>query len=61
MAEIQTPPTITYDDQGDEVITFTSSHTLSDIVRWLMTNPVDAEEVHGMLGDELLKASKPSN
>lgn len=53
MAEIKTPPFREMDKNGDEVVCFASSHTLADIVRWLMENRAAAAEVHRMLGEEL--------
>lgn len=53
MAEIKTPPIFTSDVDGDEIVSFTAAHTLSDIVRWIMSNRVDAEEIYEMLGNHL--------
>lgn len=58
MAEIKTPPVRIpiepffseakyYDAFSDE------DHSLSDIVRWILQNRVDAEEVYRMLGEAL--------
>lgn len=35
------------------VMIFGEDHTLSDIVRWIMSNRSDAEEIHRMLGEAL--------
>jgi len=52
MAEICTKPlVITIGDVEYEA--FSESHSLSDIVRWLMQNEVDAREVYRMLGEVL--------
>lgn len=52
MAEICTKPlNITIGDV--EYAAFSEHHSLADIVRWLMENPVDAEEVHRMLSEAL--------
>ena len=58
MAEIQTPPIEGVDEEGNQIVCFTEDHTLSDIVRWLMGNRSDAEEVHRMLGEELEKPAR---
>ena len=53
MAEVCTPPKIRQDKHGDDVVTFTSKHTLADICRWIMQNRGDAEDVYFMLGQML--------
>ena len=54
MSEIKTPPISWLDEGGDKVVGFTAEHTLADIARWIMENPVDAKELHLILG-ELIK------
>ena len=49
MAEIKTPPSTWEDQEGTIYEGFGPSHTLADIARWLMTNPVEAEEVRDLL------------
>jgi len=49
--EICTPPIRSTDENGDELITFTSAHTLSDIARWIAENQTDAEEIIRILTD----------
>ena len=52
MVEICTKPlNITIGDVEYEA--FSEHHSFADIVRWLMENPVDAEEVHRMLSEAL--------
>lgn len=53
MAEICTPPVKRTDPDGTEWVSFNSHHSLQDIARWLMENPVDASELHTILGDML--------
>lgn len=52
MGEIMRTP-ITVQLRDNAITIFDEDHTLSDIVRWLMSNKVDAEEVHRMLGEQL--------
>jgi hypothetical protein len=49
MSEICTPPAVTIDPNGDKWEAFGPHHSLSDIARWLMQNPVDAQEVCDIL------------
>jgi hypothetical protein len=50
MAEIQRAPVkIAVGDT--EYAAFDAGHTLSDIARWAMTNPVEGEELHRILGE----------
>lgn len=56
--EIKTNPIIVHDKNGDEIICFNSKHTLADIVRWLMRNRSEAEDVLDMLKEELSKGSR---
>ena len=37
----------------EEVFIVTEQHTLADIARWLMTNPIDGETVRDMLNEML--------
>ena len=53
MAEIKTPPSTWQDEDGDVYECFGPSHTLADIARWLMTNPIEAEEVRNLLTEML--------
>lgn len=53
MAEIKTKPFKITNAAGDEYFAFGPEHTLADIVRWLMENSFDAEEVRRMLEKEL--------
>ena len=50
MPEIKTPPV-----KFNGMACFHDDHTLADIVRWIMQNRSEAEEVHRMLGEELQK------
>ena len=38
---------------------FDESHSLADIARWIMRNPVDAEELREMLGEMLAREQQP--
>lgn len=58
MAEIKTPPIYGVDEDGSDVVCFSDDHFLSDIVRWLMQNRSEAEEVHMLLGEELEKPER---
>lgn len=49
MSEIMRDPHHTIID-GKECAAFDDDHSLSDIVRWLMQNRPDAEEMHYLLG-----------
>lgn len=55
MAEVRTDPVIGVDENGDDVVCFNDSHFLADVVRWIMQNRSEAEEVFSMLGLELEK------
>ena len=55
MAEIKSAPIVGIDDQCDDVVCFNSEHTLADIVRWIMTNRSEAEEIFRMLASEIEK------
>lgn len=52
MSEIMTPPTKIVVGEV-EYEAFRDGHSLADIVRWLMGNRSDAEEVHMLLGEAL--------
>jgi hypothetical protein len=45
MAEVCTPPVITYDSKGNELVTFTVDHSWGDVGRWIAKNPADLEEI----------------
>jgi hypothetical protein len=51
MAEICTPPIITYNDEGNPSYTFNEHHTWRDVARWIAQNPVDLEEMIYILTD----------
>jgi hypothetical protein len=53
MSEVCTPPKIRIDKHGEEWATFGPHHTLSDICRWLMRNPGEAETVRDTLTEML--------
>jgi hypothetical protein len=53
MAEIMTPPVVTTDGDGDPRYTFGEEHSWGDVVRWIMTNPRDGEEVLHLLQEAL--------
>ena len=55
MPEIKTDPITCVDDEGNDVVCFNSEHTLADIVRWIMINRCEAEEIFRILGSELEK------
>jgi len=53
VAEIKRDPISTTDEDDDIVYAFDANHTLADIARWIMRNPVDAETVRDMLTEML--------
>jgi len=55
MSEVRRKPIETEDDDGNPVITFTEDHTIRDIIRYLLSTGVDAEELYDHINDpELL-------
>lgn len=46
MSEIQTPPRISTDENGDELVTFGPEHSWRDVIRWILSNPSDAEDFY---------------
>ena len=59
MTEVRRKPIVTEDLDGDPVITFTAYHTIRDIIRYLLSTGVDAEELIDHINDpELLAKEK---
>ena len=59
MSEVRLEPIVTEDTDGDLVITFTEDHTIRDILRYLLSTGVDAEELIYHINDpELLAKEK---
>ena len=54
MGEVRLEPIVTEDTDGDPVITFTEDHTIRDILRYLMSTGVDAEELIYHINDPTL-------
>ena len=52
MAEVKTPPIITYDEYGNEQFTFTEAHSIADVARWAKSEGWGAELVY-ILQEEL--------
>ncbi len=52
MSEICTPPIITHDKNGDELVTFGPDHTWADVVRWICEYPADRAEVLALLQEQ---------
>jgi DNA-directed RNA polymerase subunit L len=50
VSEIKRLPLITYDADGDEIVTFDADHTLRDVFRWLLTQ-TDRDELLYLAGD----------
>ena len=61
MGEVKTPPIAGVDENGDDVVCFNADHSLGDIVRWIMQNRGEAEDIYQMLGLELEKTKTPLN
>jgi hypothetical protein len=55
MPEVKTAPVLM---KG--MTCFHKDHTLADIVRWIMGNRSEAEEIHRMLGEELARSATHS-
>lgn len=55
MAEVCTPPFITYDEDGDELVSFGEVHSVADICRWLISMGC-GDEARDMLSDMLTGA-----
>ena len=59
MTEVRLEPIVTEDTDGGLVITFTEDHTIRDILRYLLSTGVDAEELIYHINDpELLAKEK---
>lgn len=56
MGEVRLEPIVTEDTDGDPVITFTEDHTIRDILRYLLSTGVDAEELIYHINDTELLA-----
>ena len=56
MGEVRLEPIVTEDTDGDLVITFTEDHTIRDILRYLLSTGVDAEELIYHINDPTLLA-----
>ena len=57
MTEVRLDPIVTEDTDGNPVITFTDDHTIRDILRYLLSTGVDAEELIYHINDPELLAS----
>ena len=58
MTEVRRKPIVTEDTDGDLVITFTEDHTIRDILRYLLSTGVDAEELIYHINDPTLLAKE---
>ena len=58
MGEVRLEPIVTEDTDGDLVITFTEDHTIRDILRYLLSTGVDAEELIYHINDPKLLAKE---
>ena len=58
MTEVRRKPIVTEDTDGDLVITFTEDHTIRDILRYLLSTGVDAEELIYHINDPKLLAKE---
>ena len=58
MGEVRLEPIVTEDTDGDLVITFTEDHTIRDILRYLLSTGVDAEELIYHINDPTLLAKE---
>ena len=58
MSEVRRKPIVTEDTDGDPVITFTKDHTIRDILRYLLSTGVDAEELIYHINDPKLLAKE---
>ena len=56
MSEVRRKPIVTEDTDGDPVITFTEDHTIRDLLRYLLSTGVDAEELYDHINDPDLLA-----
>ena len=56
MGEVRLEPIVTEDTDGDLVITITEDHTIRDILRYLLSTGVDAEELYDHINDPDLLA-----
>ena len=56
MSEVRREPIKTEDTDGNPVITFTEDHTIRDIIRYLLSTGVDAEELIYHINDPELLA-----
>jgi len=51
MSEVRRKPIVTEDTDGNPVISFTEDHTIRDIIRYLLSTGVDAEELYDHIND----------
>jgi hypothetical protein len=51
MAEICTPPIVTYDDEGNPSYTFNEHHTWRDVARWIAKTHSDLEDIIFILNE----------
>lgn len=59
MSEVRLNPIVTEDTDGNPVISFSDDHTVRDILRYLLSTGVDAEELIYHINDpELLAKEK---
>lgn len=49
MSEIRTAPRISYNENGEELVTFGPEHTWADVVRWIATNQGDLAAVKDII------------
>ena len=56
MSEVRREPIKTEDTDGNPVTTFTDDHTVRDILRYILSTGVDAEELHDHINDLTLLA-----
>lgn len=54
MSEVRRKPIESNDTDGNPVITFTEDHTIRDILRYLLSTGVDADELIYHLNDPTL-------
>ena len=55
MPEIKTPPHITHDENGDEIVSFGPEHTWADVARWIAKNESDRLEMLRLLQEVSLE------
>ena len=58
MSEVRLNPIVTEDTDGNPVISFSDDHTVRDILRYLLSTGVDAEELIYHINDPKLLAKE---